>query len=371
MLLLSLIVLDFGRVYLGWINLQSMARAAGNFAANNSEAWLTPNDTATIAEYRNQVLNDATATNCKLVTTDPNDASTVPSPTFSDGNGDGTTTSIGDRVTASFTCQFGVITPIISSILGNTVNVSASAMFPIKTGQFATSGGSGPVADFTGTPTNTTTGTNVVFTDTSTGAPTSWTWTFGDGASSTAQNPMHAYSAAGTYTVALTVGNASGISTFTRTDYVTVTSGSPVASFTANSTAVTVGTTVTFTATSTGSPTNYAWTFGDGGSISGPGAVASHAYNTAGTYTVTLVVTTGSGNTTVTRTNYIVVSVATCQVPTFIGTSSAAAQSTWAAAGFTTNVKFKQGGTPWTIQSQDVVANSSAPCNTVVTVSRN
>ena len=42
MLLLALIALDFGRVYLGWINLQNMARAASNFAANHSEAWLTP-----------------------------------------------------------------------------------------------------------------------------------------------------------------------------------------------------------------------------------------------------------------------------------------------------------------------------------------
>src|SRR5262245_61625668 len=62
MLLLALIALDFGRVYLGWINLQNMARSASNFAANNADAWIDPSDptnAAIITEYRNQAINDA------------------------------------------------------------------------------------------------------------------------------------------------------------------------------------------------------------------------------------------------------------------------------------------------------------------------
>ena len=39
---------------------------------------------------------------------------------------------------------------------------------------------------------------------------TSGNWDFGDGANSTEQNPTHTYSAAGTYTVNLTVSNANG-----------------------------------------------------------------------------------------------------------------------------------------------------------------
>ena len=39
LLFLTLIALDFGRVYLGYINLQNMARIAANFAANNPTAW--------------------------------------------------------------------------------------------------------------------------------------------------------------------------------------------------------------------------------------------------------------------------------------------------------------------------------------------
>lgn len=51
----------------------------------------------------------------------------------------------------------------------------------------------------------------VTFTDTSRGSPTSWQWDFGDSTpSSTQQNPVHAYSAAGTYVVTLTVRNSIG-----------------------------------------------------------------------------------------------------------------------------------------------------------------
>ncbi len=39
--------------------------------------------------------------------------------------------------------------------------------------------------------------TTVTFTDQSTGTPTSWSWIFGDGGTSTAQNPSHTYSTTG------------------------------------------------------------------------------------------------------------------------------------------------------------------------------
>jgi hypothetical protein len=53
------------------------------------------------------------------------------------------------------------------------------------------------------------TGNTVAFTDTSTGSPTSWHWDFGDGNTSTQQNPVHTY-ASGNYLVVLTVKNAVG-----------------------------------------------------------------------------------------------------------------------------------------------------------------
>jgi PKD repeat protein len=51
----------------------------------------------------------------------------------------------------------------------------------------------------------------VTFNDTSTGSPTSWLWDFGDNTpTSSQQNPVHTYSAAGTYVVTLTARNSIG-----------------------------------------------------------------------------------------------------------------------------------------------------------------
>jgi len=80
-----------------------------------------------------------------------------------------------------------------------------------------------PVAAFSGSPTSGTAPLDVQFTDESTNAPTSWSWNFGDGGNSTAQNPSHTYTTAGTYTVSLTVSNAAGSDGETKTDYITVT----------------------------------------------------------------------------------------------------------------------------------------------------
>ncbi|MBD3257048.1 PKD domain-containing protein, partial [candidate division GN15 bacterium] len=80
-----------------------------------------------------------------------------------------------------------------------------------------------PVADFTGNPTSGTAPLTVNFTDASAGTPTSWSWDFGDGGTSTVQNPSHEYTAAGTYTVRLTATNANGSDDEVKTDYITVT----------------------------------------------------------------------------------------------------------------------------------------------------
>jgi len=79
-----------------------------------------------------------------------------------------------------------------------------------------------PVANFSADPTSGKTPLKVAFTDTSTGIPAKWIWDFGDGAKSFHQNPIHKYSKAGMYTVNLTVKNAKGSNTVTKTEYIKV-----------------------------------------------------------------------------------------------------------------------------------------------------
>ena len=62
---------------------------------------------------------------------------------------------------------------------------------------------------------------NVQFADISTGLPSSWSWDFGDGSTSTEQNPSHIYVAPGTYSISLTVCNDNGCDTFLAVDALT------------------------------------------------------------------------------------------------------------------------------------------------------
>lgn len=83
--------------------------------------------------------------------------------------------------------------------------------------------GAPPSTDFTASATTHIVDGVIWFYDTTLGSPTSWSWNFGDGYTSTAQNPSHAYIAAGTYTVSLTATNANGSDTETKVGYITVT----------------------------------------------------------------------------------------------------------------------------------------------------
>jgi beta propeller repeat protein len=82
-----------------------------------------------------------------------------------------------------------------------------------------------PVADFTASPTSDIVPAVITFSDRSTGSPASWLWDFGDGGSSVLQNPVHSYSAVGSYTVTMTATNAYGSSVRTRTGYISVLKG--------------------------------------------------------------------------------------------------------------------------------------------------
>jgi PKD repeat protein len=62
----------------------------------------------------------------------------------------------------------------------------------------------------------------VNFTDQSTGDIISWQWDFGDGSTSTEQDPSHTYTVSGMYTVSLTVTGPGGSDNRTKTDYIIV-----------------------------------------------------------------------------------------------------------------------------------------------------
>jgi PKD repeat protein len=134
------------------------------------------------------------------------------------------------------------------------------------------------------------------FTGSATGgtAPYTYSWNFGDGATSTSQNPSHTYNAAGTYTATLTVtDSASPANTATSQVTTTVNAvGNPLAATaSATPTSGQVPLSVAFTGTGTGGTPgySYSWNFGDGTSSTSQNP--SHTYGTAGTYTATLTVT--------------------------------------------------------------------------------
>ena len=150
-----------------------------------------------------------------------------------------------------------------------------------------------PTANFT----SSCSGLTCSFTSTSSdpdGSIASYSWTFGDGATSTAQNPSRTYAAGGTYTVTLTVTDNQGAQSAPTSNSVTVTASNqaPTANFTFSCS----GLTCNFTSTSSdpdGSIASYSWTFGDGATSTAQNP--SRTYAAGGTYTVTLRVTDNQG----------------------------------------------------------------------------
>lgn len=124
------------------------------------------------------------------------------------------------------------------------------------------------------------------------GSITGWNWNFGNGGTSTQQNPAYSYANPGTYNVKLVVGSGTGCLD-SITQQITV-HEKPTAAF--NQTDVCVGTAMNFTDGSTvgtGTITGWGWNFGDGNTSTQQNP--SHNYAFSGQYTVTLIVTTNNG----------------------------------------------------------------------------
>ena len=227
--------------------------------------------------------------------------SSVNSPTswvWSFGDG-GTSTEQNPSHTYSGTGSYTVTLTVTNS--GGSDTVSSSGYITVDA--------SVPVTVFTANVTSGNVPLYVQFMDNSTNTPTSWYWYFGDGGTSTLEDPIYEYTEAGTYSVELIATNSAGSNTTTESGYITVTALSvPVTSFTSDLSSGKSPLVVQFTDTSTGSPTTWAWSFGDGSTSVEENP--SHTYTSAGSYTVSLTATNAEGSRITTATNYITVSAA-------------------------------------------------------------
>ena len=169
-----------------------------------------------------------------------------------------------------------------------------SIPLPPPTANFRADGATGPAP------------LTAVFFDLSTGDPTRWQWEFGDGGTASSKNPSHTYASAGRFTVKLTVSNSLGSDSKSISNLVIVNTPKPgpVANFTASPRSGIAPLTVHFTDTSSGSPTSWAWTFGDGKSATDRNP--THTYTSAGRYTVTLKAKNSQGENTKSVSEYIV-----------------------------------------------------------------
>lgn len=126
---------------------------------------------------------------------------------------------------------------------------------------------------------------NVQFTDLSILSPETWEWDFGDGNSSTEQNPLHTYTTPGEYYPSLTVTNSQGQDTYTSTTPIVV-KDSLELDFTSNQTNGVTPLYVEFTSIFSYTPDSLKWTFGDGNTSTDPSPF--NVYMEDGEYDVTL-----------------------------------------------------------------------------------
>jgi len=166
-----------------------------------------------------------------------------------------------------------------------------------------------PQARFTA-PAEVCLGASISLTDQST-APnstvTEWLWNFGDGNTSTQQNPSHTYTSAGTYTITLVAKSAVGCSSAPEPKTIVI-NALPVAEFQLPAPAC-VTNTVSFTDLSianAGNITKWTWNFGDGSAPSSQQS-PTHTYVSTGAYDVTLQVETNKGCVSTIRTKRLTI----------------------------------------------------------------
>jgi gliding motility-associated-like protein len=135
---------------------------------------------------------------------------------------------------------------------------------------------------------------NVIFTNTSVNS-LSFLWNFGDGTTSTLENPVHSYTKGGSYTVSLTIKNTSGCpGTLIKKDFVNTTGPKITAIGSLPLKGCIPSTAAPFGIINGNLPgSSYLWDFGDGATSTD--SMPSHTYTTTGNFNVKLKVTTSEG----------------------------------------------------------------------------
>ncbi len=176
------------------------------------------------SDYSNEVTKVlATAAPVASFTANPTSGAAPLTVTLTDTSGSVSRSwDLGDGTTAT--------TPTVAktySTLGTyTVTLTVYGSGSTTASQSIHVSAAAPVANFSATPITGPAPLAVNFTDSSSGA-TSWSWKFGDGGTSTAQNPSYSYTKAGTYAVTLDVTGPGGSHQATKTAYITVSSAAP------------------------------------------------------------------------------------------------------------------------------------------------
>jgi PKD repeat protein len=165
------------------------------------------------------------------------------------------------------------------------LTITAAVSFPVSANATPAQGPAPLAVAFSATPSGGT-------------APLTYSWTFGDGATSSEQNPSHTYTEVGDYHPVVTVHDASG-NTATD-DHLVIHAlgpGALTASASANRTFGTLPLAIAFAGAGSGGtpPYSYLWTFGDG--TTSTEQSPSHTYTTVGSFPVTFTVTDSASKT--------------------------------------------------------------------------
>lgn len=125
-------------------------------------------------------------------------------------------------------------------------------------------------------------------------SPYTYRWAFGDGGSSTAQNPSHTYTSAGSFTAILTVTDGGAAMASSTLNISVMASGLLSAGIVASPTSGRAPLSVAFSGSASGGapPYSYRWNFGDGGSSTSQNP--SHTYSSVANFVATLTISDSS-----------------------------------------------------------------------------